>query len=81
MRKRTSGVCSSMIVTMSVREGLCGPAFCALIVRNVREVFVEATAKGKVVSPGVSVLNGEERWLSVWVGPWEEGIQLGSPST
>ena len=65
---------------MSEREGLFGPAFCALIVRNVREVFVEATSEGRVAPPGVSIAHDEERWVSVWVGLWEDSIPLGFPS-
>ncbi len=34
------------MVTMSEREGLLDPAFCALIVRRVRIVLVEASAMG-----------------------------------
>ncbi len=55
MRKRKSGEWSSRMVTMSKREGLLGPAFCAFIVRSVRVVDVMRAAGVDVAAPVVSV--------------------------
>ena len=46
MIKRMSGEWSTGLVTMSEREGMFVPAFCALIVRNVRIVNVGGTSAG-----------------------------------
>ena len=65
---------------MSEREGLFGPAFYALIVRNVRVVFVEKTAEGGVAPHVVSVSLNGEREMSLCVGLWEECTLFGSTS-
>jgi hypothetical protein len=46
IRKRTSRDWSSSMVTMSEREGLFAPAFCALIVRSVRIMADGGTTMG-----------------------------------
>ncbi len=67
------------MVTMSEREGLFGSAFCALIVRNVRVVFVEVTTVEDVVSAVVSVSPSGGR-VSLSVVPSEGGTMFGPTS-
>ncbi len=68
------------MVTMSEREGLFGPAFYALSVRNVRVVFVVGTTIGGVAPTVVSVSPGGERGTALCVGFSEEGTLFGSTS-
>ena len=77
MRKRKSGEWSSRMVTMSERDGLFGPALCALIVRNVRVVFVEGTTVDSVAPTVVSVSPGGERGMSLSVVFSEGGTMFG----
>ena len=67
--KSMSGVCSSNMVTMSVREGLLCPAFCVLSVSMVISVW-----GGGIPAVGVLVSSS----LGVWeVGcPSEDGGRL-----
>ena len=77
MRKKMSGEWSSIILTRSVREGLFAPAFCALIVRNVRIVVVGgATASGCLGLVLTWSFCGIVE-MSPYVCPSVEGVALG----
>jgi len=54
VKKRMSGKWPSSIATMSEREGLFVPAFCALIVRNLRIMDVGGTSVGGSSGPVVA---------------------------
>ena len=69
---------SSSMVTMSEREGLFVPAFCALIVKNVRIVFAGGTAVGGSAGFDMSGSPSGERKMSLCVGPSEEEAFIGS---
>ena len=64
---------------MSEREGLFGPAFCALSVRNMRVVFVEETTVGGAASAMSSVFPGRGR-MSLGVALSEGDTKFGSIS-
>ena len=49
-----SGECSASMVTMSEREGLFAPAFCALIVRSVRLVAVRGADASDCACPAMT---------------------------
>ncbi len=66
-KKRKFGEWSSRMVTMSEREGLLGPAFCAFIVRNVRVVNVKRAAGVDAAAPVVSVSPAVEGEVSLCI--------------
>jgi hypothetical protein len=73
-----SGECSSSMVTMSEREGLFDPAFCAFIVRNVSIVAVGGTTVSGSVGPDVTGSPCGMVRMSVCVGSAEEEASIGS---
>jgi len=68
VRKRMSGEWSSSMVTMSEREGLFAPAFCAFIVRSVRLVVVRGAAAGDCACPALTRVPCGVVGKSVYVG-------------
>jgi len=77
-RKRMSGEWLSSMLTMSEREGLFAPAFCALIVRRVRFVSVGGAAASVSTCPVVPWAPGGMVGVSVDVGLAEGEASLGS---
>ena len=63
-----SGEWSSRMVTMSEREGLLAPAFCALSVRSVRSVAVGGAAAGDCACPALTCVPCGVVGMSVYVG-------------
>ena len=73
-----SGECSESMVTMSEREGLFAPAFCALIVRSVRLVDVGGAAASDCTCPALTCAPCGVVGVSVYVGLVESEASVGS---
>ena len=77
VKKRMSGERSSSMVTMSEREGLFVPAFCALNMRNVRIVDVGGTSVGGSSGSVVTSSPCEMVRVSMCIVPAEEEASIG----
>ncbi len=62
---------------MSEREGLFIPAFCALVVRNMRIVVVGGTTAGDSTNPAVTGSPCGMVRMSLCIGPAEEEAFIG----
>ena len=78
VRKRMSGEWSSSMLTMSEREGLFAPAFCAFIVRRVRFVSVGGVTASVCTCLVVPWAPGGMVGVSVNLGLAEGEASLGS---
>ncbi len=76
MRKIISGECSSNMLTRSASEGLFAPAFCALIVSNVRFVPRVWASVGASTVTSLSSPRGVES-MSLCVGFMEREASIG----